>query len=62
MNWGRCFKMKEILSYLKAKKEAVPLEIMISKFKDKDIPQILNQLINEGQIWEPTPNMLKWLG
>lgn len=58
--------MKEILSYLKAKyeklDEGATIEQMQLKFKDKDINSIIQQLLQEGMIFEPKPGLVRWLG
>jgi hypothetical protein len=56
----------EILSYLKAKYEklgeSVTIEQMQSKFKDKDVPTFIQQLLQDGIIFEPRPGLFRWLG
>lgn len=58
--------MKEILAYLKAKherlNEAVHIDDMIIKFKDKDIQTIIYKLLEEGIVYEPRPGLIRWLG
>ena len=58
--------MKEILSYLKAKYERLnegsTIKDMQLKFKDKDVFSICETLIREGQIFEPRPGLVRWLG
>ena len=57
--------MKEIISYFKAKEklsEPVILEEAKKKFKDKQVKQILDKLLEEGLIYEPKQGVYRWLG
>lgn len=56
--------MKELLSYIKAKGrlgEPAILKEMISKFQDKDVEQLIQQLKQQGMIWEPRQGLLRSL-
>ena len=59
-------KMKEILAYLQAKHNhqntGVSLLTIKEKFPGKDVVTILEQLLKEGIIFEPNPNLFRWLG
>jgi len=58
--------MKEIIAYLKAKyeklNESTTIEQMQLKFKNKDVPTIIQQLLGEGIIFEPREGLFRWLG
>ncbi len=57
--------MKEILSYIKAKSrlnQAAFFDEMVTKFKDKNVYEIIDKLLMEGQIFEPRLGTLRYLG
>jgi len=58
--------MQEIIEYIKAKElyqnEPSYIDVMIEKFKDKDVESIIKELSQKGVIFEPRPNVVRWLG